>query len=79
MSRKDRRGRRNVYLAIMAAAANGRGLHLTPAEVAALALDSAIENTALNELEAEESDDWAALDPSRPRKAGGRMRPPAER
>ncbi|MGR9386396.1 hypothetical protein [Rhizobium leguminosarum] len=41
---------RDVYMAIMHAAANGRGLHLTADEVCDLALDDAIETRAGNAL-----------------------------
>ncbi|QSY98553.1 hypothetical protein J2J97_32120 (plasmid) [Rhizobium bangladeshense] len=45
---------RDVYMAIMHAAANGRGLHLTADEVFALSMDSAIETRAGNALNEDE-------------------------
>lgn len=45
---------RDIYMAIMHAAANGRGLHLTAAEVWDLALDDAIETRAGNALNEDE-------------------------
>lgn len=43
--------KRNVYIAIMVAAAHGRGLHLTADEVGELAFDDAIETHAANCLD----------------------------
>lgn len=45
---------RDTYMAIMHAAANGRGLHLTADEVWDLALDDAIETRAGNGLNEDE-------------------------
>ena len=62
---------RNVYIAIMRAASRGIGLHLTAAEVAALALDDAIATTATNSLSRFETKQfhnksltWGDIDPS---------------
>jgi hypothetical protein len=46
--------RPDLYIAIMVAAAHGRGLHLTADEVDELAADEAIKTRALNGLEAAE-------------------------
>lgn len=45
---------RDIYMAIMHAAANGRGLHLTAGEVSDLAHDDAIETRAGNALNEDE-------------------------
>lgn len=42
--------RRDIYMAIMHAAANGRGLHINPDEAWSLALDDAIATRAANVL-----------------------------
>lgn len=70
---------RNVYIAIMVAAAKGNGLHLTADEVFQLSTDDAIETHAANCLD--ESDwpervpgkfvhapGWASIDPKKERK-----------
>jgi hypothetical protein len=63
---------RDVYIAIMRAAARGCGVHLTPDECFALSLDDAIATRAGNGLEEHELVDefeWAKCDPSKPRKS----------
>ena len=53
--------RRDIYRAIMIAAANGRGLHLTADEVFDLSLDDAIETCASNTVS---ESDWERFDNS---------------
>lgn len=63
---------RDVYIAIMRAAARGTGLHLTPDECFALSLDDAIATRAGNGLSADElvdGFDWAKCNPAKPRVA----------
>lgn len=52
---------RNIYIAIMRAAARGDGLRLSPKEVADLAFDDAIETHAAQCLD---TDDWESMKPS---------------
>jgi len=72
-------GKRNVYIAIMHAAAKGNGLRLSPQEVAVLAIDDAIETYAANCLDEEDwlpgvagkftkPKPWASINPSKKRK-----------
>lgn len=49
---------RNIYIAIMRAAARGEGLRLSPIEVADLAFDDAIETHAAQCLD---QDDWEPI------------------
>jgi hypothetical protein len=65
---------RDVYIAVMVAAAKGAGLALTADEVAALSMDDAISMRANNGLGADEfpSDGltaWERIDPYKPRDA----------
>lgn len=50
---------RDIYRAIMIAAANGRGLHLTADECFALTLDDAITTRAANTIS---EDEWSRFD-----------------
>lgn len=69
---------RDPYIAIMVAAAHGKGLHLSADEVAGLSLDNAIAAAAANGLEASEwpehrkfgEPNWKAIDPRRKRTPG---------
>ena len=64
----DSRVERDPYIAIMVAAATGRGVHLSAQEVIDLSLDDAIATRASNGLEAGEGENgWSVVDPSRPR------------
>jgi hypothetical protein len=57
---------RNPWIAIMVAAANGRGLHLSADEVFALSMDGAIAACATNDIDRAGGEppqfDWAAVD-----------------
>lgn len=62
--------RRDIYMAVMVAAANGRGLHLTADEVFLLSLDDAVSTYAANALSereferyAEDPNFWATIKP----------------
>ncbi len=48
---------RNIYHAIMIAAAQKKGLRLTPEEVQELAQDNAIETAAIDDLSAEQQEE----------------------
>jgi hypothetical protein len=65
--------KRDVYIAILVASANGRGLTLTPQECDALTLDDAIQTRATNALtEAEWNEarqSWSNIDPYKARDA----------
>jgi hypothetical protein len=67
---------RDVYIAIMVAAAKGNGLRLTADEVYELSRDEAIVGAAFNALSVEEAPepggmpDWAKINPSKIRVAG---------
>lgn len=54
---------RDVYIAIMRAAARGVGLRLTPREVFDLSMDDAIATAAVNGLADGEGEDWARVNP----------------
>lgn len=59
-------GKRNIYIAIMVAAAKGNGLRLTAEEVLSLKDDDAISTHAANSLseaEFKSFDDWEKIDP----------------
>lgn len=63
---------RDVYIAIMRAAARGQGLRLTADECADLSIDDAIATragNALDDSECVDGFDWAKCDPAKPRKA----------
>lgn len=70
MSRK-----RDIYIAIMVAAANGRGINLTVDEVRDLSMDDAIETRAANGLDSRDwptdahanGPSWTDVDPYRER------------
>lgn len=64
---------RDIYIAIMVAAAHGRGLHLSADETATLSLDVAIYHAALNGLGDGERDDWRNIDPYRTREPANAM------
>ena len=72
------RSARDIYIAIMVASANGRGLRLSPDEVDELAGDEAIRAAALNGLSEDDwpergdfaSPNWKTIDPSKSRVAG---------
>jgi hypothetical protein len=51
---------RDIYMAVMVASANGRGLHLTADEVDMLSLDDAISTAAANMLTEDEHNRWLA-------------------
>jgi hypothetical protein len=58
--------KRDIYIAIMVAAARGNGLNLNPEEVAELSTDSAIETAACNKLtEEEHGRPWGDINPQR--------------
>lgn len=62
---------RDVYIAIMRAAAKGEGVRLTADECGQLSIDDAIATRAGNALSAGEQVegfDWAKCDPSKPRR-----------
>jgi hypothetical protein len=67
--------RPDIYIAIMVAAARGRGLHLSADEVAELAADDAIEARAANGLDEQDwpkhnefaAPKWASIDPNKRR------------
>lgn len=54
-------GERCPYQAIMIAAANGRGVHLTAQEAHDLACDDAIETVANNRLSTGDGDRWHTM------------------
>lgn len=58
---------RDVYIAIMVAAAQGKGVHLTADEAADLSMDDAIATRALNGLADGEDVDWASINPRKSR------------
>lgn len=65
---------RDIYIAIMVAAANGHGVHLSADEIAKLSRDEAIRSAAANALELAEwpdptntSPNWADINPYRKR------------
>lgn len=66
---------RDIYIAIMVAAAKGRGLRLTADDVNDLSRDDAICQAAYNGLGADEAnsfDSWDSINPNKPRVAANR-------
>lgn len=67
---------RDIYVAIMVAAAKNRGITLTPDEVSKLSNDDAISRRALNALDIldwpnqDETPNWGSIRPRRHRTAG---------
>lgn len=67
--------RPDIYIAIMVAAARGKGLHLTADEVDELSADEAIETRAANGLDEKDwpkhnqfaGPDWARINPNKRR------------
>lgn len=62
---------RDVYIAIMRAAARGEGLRLTADECGQLSIDDAVATRAGNALESGENVegfDWAKCNPAKPRR-----------
>lgn len=58
---------RDVYIAIMVAAAQGVGLRLSPQECIDLSFDQAIAMAAVNGLAEGETDEWSRINPYRKR------------